>query len=134
MEQKKESKKMKALKFSLALVFILALVSCGVTTDSSTMTPKQKLIIAYSVYNSQYSSYMTDTGYSQSEAGEWKKVREVTLTDSKKEVLRVKKDILSKMHPLLELYSGMISGTSPYSVETETQLFLLIDELAALTL
>ena len=125
---------MKALKFSLLVFFILALVSCGVTTDSSTMTPKQKLIIAYSVYNSQYSSYMTDTGYSQSESGEWKKVGEVPLTEPKKEVLRVKKDILSRMHPLLELYSGMISGTNPYSVETETQLFLLIDKLAALTL
>jgi len=114
------------------LVLMLFLVSCAGMQSMSDMSPKQKLTMAYGTYNSQYSLYMADTGYVLNAEGVWEKTSAPTLSDDKRMVLKKKKDILTKMHPLIRLYDSMVNGTIPYSTETEASLFALIDEIALL--
>ena len=124
---------MKNLKRNLVLLFIMLFVSgCGLQSNQNATTPKQKLIMAYSIYNSQYAMYMGETGYSLDADGKWAKVKSPVLSDSKRRTLIVKREILTKMYGLISLYDAMVNGTHPYSASTETALFNLIDEISRL--
>ena len=108
------------------LLFLSAFMACA------TMSPKKQLTMSYGIYNSQYTSYMTDTGYVLNDSGEWEKLNTPELTDDQKDLLRKKKKILTQMYPLLKVYDSMVVGTTPYSDKTEQELLNLIDQLAAL--
>ncbi|MCP4650400.1 MAG: hypothetical protein GY853_10025 [PVC group bacterium] len=116
----------------ILMVLCLLMTSCAGLQNPTEMTPKQKSIMAYSTYNSQYASYMTDTGYIMSISGEWKKASDPVLSEDKKSILRKKKNILTRMYPLVKIFDSMTLGTMPYNAQTEKELFLLIDELAGL--
>ena len=108
------------------LIFLSVFMACA------TMSPKKQLTMSYGIYNSQYTSYMTDTGYVLNDSGEWEKLTTPELTDDQKDLLRKKKKILTQMYPLLKVYDSMVVGTTPYSDKTEQELLNLIDQLAAL--
>ena len=109
-----------------AIAFLSSVVSC-VTTP-----PKKQLTMSYGIYNSQYSQYMTDTGYMVDDDGTWLKVDDPLLTEDQKNVLRKKKEILTQMYPIIKVYDSMVNGVIPHSSSTEQQLLDLIDQLAKL--
>jgi hypothetical protein len=57
------------------------------------MSPKEKSIWMLSVYNSQYEDYKMQA------------IR-TDLTEAQKEVLREKKDILTRVYPMISIYTG----------------------------
>lgn len=122
----------KLIRFDFWLVLIaLAFVFCTIGCVES-MTPKKQLTMMYGTYNSQYAQYMTDTGYTMNENGEWKKTFFPAYTEDEKKILRKKKTILEQMYPLVKVYDSMVVGLTPYSSETEQELLNLIDQLVAL--
>lgn len=117
-----------------SVLAVLMLVSACVMTGIGTPEPdKKKLTTAMGVYNSQYMQYMNTLGYIMTADGEWKQMREPELSEEKKEVLRIKKEVLTEMYSLIQLYDAMVNGTMPYSAATEQSLFNLIDQLAEMT-
>jgi len=67
-----------------------------------------------SIYNSQYADYMTTVGYTLTADGDWIQTSEPELTEAKKEILREKKKILTKVDPLIKAYTGYVeSGVIP---------------------
>jgi hypothetical protein len=111
----------------LIMVFFMGVIGCV-----QSMTPKKQLTMMYGTYNSQYSQYMTDTGYIMDENGEWKKSFFPAYTEDEKNILRKKKEILTQMYPLIKVYDSMVVGVTPYSSSTEQELMNLIDQLAKL--
>lgn len=114
------------------IVLFSILVFLSVCMACATMSPKKQLTMSYGIYNSQYTSYMTDTGYVLNDSGEWEKLNTPELTDDQKDILREKKKILTQMYPLLKVYDSMVVGTVPFSDKTEQELLNLIDQLAKL--
>lgn len=110
----------------LILMFFIVVIGC------SQITPKKQLTMMYGTYNSQYTQYMTDTGYTLNEKGEWIKTFSPVYTEDQKKILRQKKKILVQMYPLVKVYDSMVVGTVPYSATTEQELMNLIDELVKL--
>jgi hypothetical protein len=126
-------KKLRVCRIALVLAILMLLASCVMTGTGTPKPDKKKLTTAMGVYNSQYMQYMSTLGYIMTADGEWKQMREPKLSDEKKEVLRVKKEILTEMYSLIQLYDAMVTGTMPYSWATEQSLFNLIDQLAEMT-
>ncbi len=122
---------MKTLKteYQAAFLILLSVMFIGCV---QTMTPKKQLTMMYGTYNSQFSQYMTDTGYTMDENGEWEKTFLTDFTEEEKKILRKKKEILTQMYPLIKVYDSMVVGITPYSAETEQELMNLIDQLAKL--
>lgn len=125
-------KKFYRLNAFLAVLLLLVLASCAGIQNPAEMSPKQKLTMAYGTYNSQYTMYMTDTGYVLNVDGKWEKVNDPVLSEDKKVILREKKKILTALHPLIKVYDSMVAGITPMSVQTEAEMFALIDQLALL--
>ncbi|MDP8268282.1 MAG: hypothetical protein P9L97_06085 [Candidatus Tenebribacter davisii] len=121
-------KLMKSFKLhpvQLIMVMCLFLMSCAV----GGMTTQKQLIVAYGTYNSQFASYMTETGYVVDLQGEWAKVSNPALSEDQKKILRKKYVILEKMYPLLKIYDSMVLGSIPYSADIEQQLIDLVGDL-----
>ena len=121
-------------KNKVVLFMALALMAFIVTAIGciQTMSPKKQLTMFYGTYNSQYTQYMTATGYTMNENGEWKKTFFPAYTDDERKMLRKKKAILEQMYPLVKVYDSMVVGATPYSSATEQELLNLIDQLAEL--
>jgi len=119
------------LKSKAVLYYLL--IICLMVVQGCVMSNKKNITTAYSVYNSQYAMYMTDTGHVLTERGDWEKVTNPVLSTEKKELLRKKKNILSQIYPLIKVYDSMLIGTTPFSEKTERDLFNLIDQLILLT-
>jgi len=115
-------------QINLAVLFLVVLV----VASCATMTPKKQLTMTYGIYNSQYTQYMTATGYMIDDDGTWLKVDTPNLTEEQRVILRQKKRILTQMYPLIKLYDAMVKGTTAFSSATEQELLNLIDQLAAL--
>lgn len=120
-----------------ALVFMSLLQSCVALNGEKMktwfeMTPKEKITVAYSTYNSEFSSHKTYTGWIMNEKGVWEKKFFPTYTEDEKNMLQKKKAILMRMWPIIKLYDNMIIGKTPYSAETEADLYELITDLAGL--
>lgn len=114
------------------LILILAFFVIGTIGCIGSMTPKKQLTMMYETYNSQYTQYMTATGYSMNAEGVWKKTYFPSYTEDEKNILRKKKDILTRMYPLVKVYDSMVVGDTPFSSATEAELLDLIDQLTKL--
>jgi hypothetical protein len=119
---------------AIALMFFQSCVALnGEKMKSwSEMTPKEKVVVAYSTYNSEYANYMLTTGWMMGVDGAWEKVTNPVLSEEQKNILRKKKAILIKMWPMVRLYDSMTIGKTPYSAKTEADLYELITDLAGL--
>lgn len=115
----------------LLIILLIAFFSIGLL-GCETMTPKKQLTMMYGTYNSQYTQYMTATGYTLNEEGVWKKTYSPSYTEDEKNILRKKKAILTQMYPLVKVYDSMVVGDTPFSSATEAELLDLIDQLTKL--
>lgn len=132
---RKRSKFCNLLVVLLLMALSAMIVSCiekGPITDPTKMTPKQRVTFMYSAYNSQFSGYMVSTGYAMDESGEWKKVSDPVLSEDKKKALRIKKQVLKEVYPLIKLYNTAVITKSPTDPEVEAQIYTLLDRLADL--
>ena len=93
------------------------------------MSPKEKVIQMYSIYNSQYNDYMSMMGYIKGATGEWEQISTPSLTDEQREILRFRKKILTKVYPLIKLYDTQSQGGAGVSRETEAEIMRLLNQL-----
>jgi disulfide oxidoreductase YuzD len=119
----------------MVLIFLMALSSCamGTAKSISEMTPKEKTTFMLGVYNSQYADYMSQTGYSwDGEKKEYVKISTPTLSDERKEVLKKKKEILTKLYPLIKIYDSTVNSGAAPNREVEQQIFDLLNNLQSM--
>ena len=121
--------------FFVLLIFLISFNSCamGTAKSISEMTPKEKTTFMLGVYNSQYADYMSQTGYSwDGEKKEYVKISTPTLSDERKEVLKKKKEILTKLYPLIKMYDSVANTGVVPSHEVEQQIFDLLNNLQSM--
>jgi len=111
---------MRKFKFLAVLAMVTILFSCatlqnlGITVKPySEMTPKEKMIFLYSTYNKQYNDYKVQ-------------VIRTNLTENEKIALRGRKDILTKVYPLIQAADLAIVEGKPFDPANEK---LIIDYL-----
>ncbi len=114
---------MRKFKVMAVMVLVLTLVSCaalqsiGITVKPySEMTPKEKMIFLYKSYNKQYDDY---------------KVQAVkpNLTEPEKVVLRGRKELLTKVYPLIQAADLAVVEGKPFDPGAEK---LIIDYIRKL--
>lgn len=136
MFQNEERKARQIAVLYLILLFVIAffMSACAMKDGKSIndMTNKEKLVMMYGVYNSQYSDYMRSTGYLLSSEGVWEKSFSVDFTDDQKDILNKKKAILKELYPLINLYDSFVSTGITPSAESEQKIFELLDRIALL--
>ena len=123
------------ITFLLLLAFCFLFSGCalqGGSTDISKMTGQQKATFMMGAYNSQFGEYMRMTGYIAKDDGTWEKISNPVLSDDQKKALNKKRDILTQVYPLISLYTTAISTGQTVSLETEQQIFILLDSLVTL--
>jgi hypothetical protein len=101
----------------LLFVMIAAFMSCATSKPFNEWTPKEKAGWFLGTYNAEYDDYMLQA-------------KSPNLTDAQKQVLRVKKEILTQVAPMLGAYAGYVEkGVIPPS-ELELQIMQLLNRLA----
>ena len=125
--------------FVFLVMFCFLAFGCSLPSNQSTGTPTvsemtstQKAAIMMGTYNSQFADYMRMTGYIAKEDGKWEKISDPVLTDDQKAALAKKKKILMQIYPFISIYTVSVSAGQTVSVETEQQIFILLDSLASL--
>jgi len=119
----------------LVVMLLFLVVSCmpiNGTSDITNMSPKQKITLMYGTYNSQYLSYMQDTGYTIDSAGKFVQTSFPVLNEDTMNILREKRKILTQVYPLIGLYGATVSRGEPISTDIEQQIFMTLDELILL--
>lgn len=127
-------------QITILLVMILAAVfffGCPMVPKGAKpfteMSPKEKVTWMYGVYNSQYADYQTMTGHTWDDTTkEWKKTSSPTLSEDQKEILRKRKDILTKVHPLIKLYDSTLTSGAVPGRETEQKIVNLLNGLLSM--
>jgi hypothetical protein len=111
----------------LMLVILIASVSGGCqlfgtkVKGFTEMTPKEKSTFFMGVYNKNFDETMAVA-------------TKPTLTEDEKKMVRVKKDVLTKMKPVISAYDAIaVTGVTP-SAESEKAILGLIDQLVAATI
>ena len=79
-------------------------------------SPKQKAVYFMKVYNAQYNDTMLMANMANA-------------TEAQKKVVRAKKEVLSRIYPLMIVYVGTVNTGGVPSSGAETQLLALINEL-----
>jgi len=92
------------------------------------MSPKEKATYFYGIYNRQYSDYMSQVGYAK-QGEEWVKVSDPELSDELKDILKTKKNLLSQVYPLIQLYDNQLQFNGTPSPATEQQIYDLLNKL-----
>jgi hypothetical protein len=111
---------MRQVKQLGVLLFILMFVAGCATTGTTTLTPKQQATIFMEVYNASYDNAMTV-------------MKNPASTPEQKEMALKKKDILTKVWPLLKVYVSTVEGGGTPSATDTATIISLIDQLTALT-
>ena len=106
--------KIRIIAILLSAMFVMSCAHGIKTLDE--MNPKEKAVWMLSVYNAQYEDYKFQTA-------------RVDLNEDRKAVLRVKKQILTEVYPLISVYSGYAgSGIIP-AVDLETAIITNLERL-----
>ena len=106
----------KRLATVLWVVMILSLIAIIGCPKPTTMTAKQQATIWLNIYNAEYEDTMTVMSSPNS-------------TPAQRSVGAKKKDVLTRIWPLLQLYTNIIDGGGTPSEQTTKQLIHLINEL-----
>ena len=123
-------------KRNLVIIVLILLCSCslignGKSIDS--MTPKEKALWMFTVYNAEYADYMTTTGYIWDDVEkEWKKQKSPVLTEDQKKILRSKKEALSAVYPLIKIYDSAVNKGDNPDGEVEKQIIDLLTNIQKL--
>lgn len=83
------------------------------------MSPKEKSVWMLSVYNSQYEDYKIQA-------------LRTDLTEAQKEVLREKKDILTRVYPMISIYTGYASSGIIPEKDLETAIVTNLETLLSM--
>lgn len=96
----------------LASVVLVFLYSCA----HIVLTPKQTVLWAANVYNAQYDLYV-------------KQAQRADLTEDEKEVMRMKKELLSDLEQAIQLAEAAVKAGIDPDTETQENLVYLINRL-----
>jgi hypothetical protein len=99
----------------IPVLVLLLLMGCAGVKPISEMSAQEKAAWFLTAYNAQYDSYLAQA------AG--------PLTDTQREVLRAKRQVLTELHPLLLLYAKFAYDGGIPPVEIEVQIIRYIDRL-----
>lgn len=110
----------KRLTIITVILCVAFLVSCATVNVNKPkqfwdMTSKEKLAYMYQIYNSQYDDYKSMAAMPN-------------LTEAQKTMLRTKKDVLTKVEPLISTYDGMVQAGTPTKAQ-EQQIYDLLNQL-----
>lgn len=110
----------KRINVVVLIAFLLAVLGCGGQSQIKPITemaPKEKATWMLGVYNAQYKDYQQQAAMADS------------LTEEAREVMRAKKEILTKVYPLIKMYNGYVdTGVLP-DKEVEEQIITLLNSL-----
>ena len=122
-----------AMQFVLAVLFLFGLLVFQSCIGKQSSSPQNQLITMYDIYNAQYASYMTTTGY-VIEDGQWIKKKTYNLSDEQKMILREKKKILVKVYPLIRVYDSLVGSGGKVPPDLQVRIMTLLDSLIIKTL
>ena len=110
----------KRLTIITVILCVAFLVSCATVNVNKPkqfwdMTSKEKLAYMYQIYNSQWDDYQSMAAMPN-------------LTEAQKTMLRSRKDILTKVEPMISIYDGMVQRGEP-SKEQEQKIYDLLNQL-----
>lgn len=107
---------------TLCFVAVFALISCGPQNlkPISEMTPKEKATFFMSVYNKQADDYRAT-------------VAKPDLTEAQKTILRDKKEVMTEVYPMIELYVGYVDAGALPDQATERLIIGYLDRLVAMS-
>lgn len=108
--------KRKLKVITLLSISLLFVVSCTGLQQFSSMSPKGKAAYFLKIYNSQFDNYQKNS------------VRN-DLKRAQVDILKSKRDLLTKVHPLIVAYTTIIDAGAIPSPEDEEAIIDLIDEL-----
>ena len=105
----------------ILIVMFLALQSCAITQNINIpkLTPKQKASWLMNTYNTQFDDYTI-------------KVKLPNLTNEEKKILRVKKDTLTYIYPLIQAYDLVVSRGGTPSKEVESEVMGLMNMIESM--
>lgn len=107
-------------KIILILFIAIIMMSCAGANTNTNLTPKQDVTIMMETYNAQY-----DDVYSV--------MTNPASTPAQKDIARQKKAILSKIWPLLNAYSVLISKGGVPTEQDTLAITTLINQLTSLS-
>jgi hypothetical protein len=110
---------MKQLRINIAMLLVLAFVFAGCATTNAPMTHKQQGIVWMSTYNSVYDDTMSV-------------MKSSTSTAEQKALALKKKDILTKVWPLLTAYMDIVDKGGTPTDQSTAAITELINQLTAL--
>lgn len=123
----------------LTIIPLMLLIGSCVTTP---LTPKQRVIWAANVYNAQYDLYLEQVLSEEIPYELRKSLKEnpslisqemvrTDLTEDQKDVLRVKKQILTELHPLLLMAASYADQGMVPPEELESNIIRLVNKLVS---
>ncbi len=125
-----ELKLFKILAVLVCVVAVMWLYGCvDGPKPYSEMSSVEKATWMMSVYNSQYTDYMTTMGYSVGQDGKWVKTFDPTLSNEQSNILRIKKTALTRVYFLINLYIAQSKGGADISKKTEAEVIKMLDQL-----
>ncbi|MGD9156814.1 MAG: hypothetical protein PVG39_00270 [Desulfobacteraceae bacterium] len=129
MFQRKQFIMLLVMFITMVFLFGCPMMPTGAKSVSQ-MTPKEKVTWMYGVYNSQYADYQSMTGHIWDDTSEtWKKTSSPTLSEDQKEILRKRKEILTRVYPIIKLYDSMLNSGAVPDRETEQKIIDLLNGL-----
>ena len=105
---------MRKVRLCVALMLVGFLCACVYTVK---LTTKDKAIWAMSIYNAQYDDYKD-------------MVNRPGLTTEQKQMLKYKKEVLSKAETVIKTYLSIVDAGGKPTAELDSQLTSLINDLA----
>lgn len=103
----------------IAILLALSILFVGCAHNTKTfdqMSPMERSIWMLGVYNAQYDDYKFQAA-------------RVDLDEERKAVLRVKKQILTEVYPLIAVYSGYAESGIVPAVDLETAIITNLERL-----
>ena len=110
-------RKLRIIGISLLMVMFFASCATLGTKPWSERTSDEKLLYFLGIYNTQFADTL-------------RMASKPVLTDSEKQIVRLKKEILKKMDIVLSIYKNTVMAGNVPSKEDELKLFAFIDEIA----
>jgi hypothetical protein len=105
----------------LLTMSLMALQGCSYMGGKSwtEMSPKERATQVMGIYNNQYDLYLREA-------------KSENLTETKKEVLREKKKLLTELYPYLEMYASYADTDTFAPADVEMAVMKIMDKLLGL--
>lgn len=126
-----------SIAFMVVAIFWLFLFISGFNLQGCSqkqVIPEQQVISMMDIYNAQFTDYMYMTGYVKNPDGKWEKITEVYLTDDQKKLLKIKKEILTEVYPLIKAYDAVVKSGGVVDPAAEAEIMRLLTKLTTVAL